>query len=77
MAAILGNQVRNLFMIANRAILANNVKRLKNGKSNEFMIPLDRLINSLGGNSSNLTCSGQTVPDNDPIRGSILLKFKY
>ena len=64
-------------MIANRAILANNVKRLKNGKSDNFKIPFNSLINSLGGNSSNLTCSGETVPDNDPIRGSILLKFKY
>ena len=68
LSGIFGNQARNFFQLTTRVIAANLTLGSKAEKKTSFKEPLNFLISSLGGDISNITCSGNTVK-NDSISG--------
>ncbi|XP_023324185.1 uncharacterized protein LOC111698160 [Eurytemora carolleeae] len=61
LASVASNQARNFFQQANRILANNDIKTSKSGKKGNFKDPVKILINNLGGDPANLTCSGKAI----------------
>jgi len=68
LASVASNQARNFFQQANRILANNDIITSKNGKKGNFKDPVKILINNLGGDPANLTCSGKAI-SNDTAKG--------
>ena len=69
LAALASNQARNFYQQAARALVADSGKKSKEDKKGSFNEPVKILVNNLGGDSANLTCSGKSISSNDTVKG--------
>jgi len=72
---VASNQARNFFQQANRILANNDIKTSKSGKKGNFKDPVKILINNLGGDPANLTCSEKAII-NDTAKGVFVLTLQ-
>lgn len=67
MGELFGNQARNFFQISSRALAASLAISSKNKKKTSFKDPFGILVNTLGGDFTNLTCSGKSIRNDSAV----------
>ena len=67
LGVLFGNQARNFFQISSRALAASLSIGSKNNKKTSFKEPFSILVNTLGGDFTNLTCSGKSVRNDSTV----------
>ncbi|XP_023326707.1 uncharacterized protein LOC111700118 [Eurytemora carolleeae] len=74
LSGIFGNQARNFYQIAGRALSANSIIESKNGKKTNFKDSYAILLSSVGGNPKNVTCAGTTVKNDSVSETATILE---